>query len=205
MDWQTTVRRKPERARYDRETVYSIVDAALICHVGVVREGVPVVLPTIHCRLDDTVYLHGSPAAGMLRDGRKGVAISMAFTLVDELVLPRSARNHSMNYRSAVVFGTGRRVVDRAEKWAALEATTNKVVPGRWDVVQQPDEAQLREVDVVAVDIESASAKIRTGPPLVDETEGAVSCWAGVVPLVSGFGAPVASPFVAEGTPAPSF
>lgn len=205
MDWQTQVRRHPERGRDDRETVYSIVDQALICHAGVVRDGVPVVLPTIHCRLGDVVYLHGSPAAGMLRDGRKGVPMSLAFTLVDQLVLTRSARNHSMNYRSAVVFGTGRRVVDREEKWAALEATTNKVVPGRWDVVLQPDEAQLREVEVVALDVEAASAKVRTGPPAEDETDGAVSCWAGVVPLVSGFGPPQAAGFVADGTPAPSF
>lgn len=202
-----TVRRHPERGRYDRETVYSVIDEALICHVGVVRDGAAVVLPTIHARLGDVVYLHGSPAAGMLRDGRKGVPMCVSFTLVDELVMPRSARNHSMNYRSAVVFGDGRRVTDWDEKWAALEAVTNKVVPGRWDEVRRPDDAEMREVEVIAVDIVegSVSAKVRTGPPTVDETGGAIGAWAGVVPLTRGYGTPVPAVFVDPGAPPPSF
>lgn len=200
---RTAVRRHPERGRYDRETVFAIVDEAPICHVAVVRDGAPVVLPTIHVRLGEVLYLHGSPAAGMLRDGRRGVEVSAAFTLLDGLVLPRSARNHSMNYRSAVVFGPARRVVEREEKWAALEAVTNKVVPGRWDVAQRPTEEEFREVEVVAVQIEEASAKVRTAPVTEDETGGAVDCWAGVIPLTVVRGEGVPAPFVADGVAAP--
>lgn len=199
------MRRHPERGHYDRETVYAIVDEALICHVGLVREGEPLVLPTLHVRLGDVVYLHGSPAAGMLRDGRKGVCMSLSFTLVDGLVLARTARNHSMNYRSAMVFGPARRVTDWDEKWASLEAVTNKVVPGRWDEVVQPDEAEMREVDVVAVDIEAASAKVRVGPPSQAERDAGSAAWAGVIPLEAVRGAPVTADFVAVGTPPPSF
>ena len=202
---EVKVRRHPERGRYDRETIYSIIDEALICHVGVVRDDVPVVLPTIHVRIGDVVYLHGSPAAGMLRDGRTGVAMSVTFTLVDGLVLARTARNHSMNYRSAVVFGTARQVTDWDEKWAALEAVTNKVVPGRWDEVVQPDEAEMREVDVVAVDIEDASAKVRTGPPAAAQRDAGSRAWAGVVPLSVVRGTPVKAVFVTVGTAPPSF
>ena len=188
---------------YDRETVNAIVDDALICHVGVVRDGLPVVLPTIHARVGDVVYLHGSPAAGMLRDGRKGVPVCVEVTHVDGLVLPRSSRNHSMNYRSAVLFGTARRVVDRDEKWAALEAVTNRIVPGRWEAARKPTEAEFREVAVVAVDIEEASAKIRDKPVTEDETGGESQAWAGVVPLRVVRGEPEPAPFVPDGTPPP--
>jgi nitroimidazol reductase NimA-like FMN-containing flavoprotein (pyridoxamine 5'-phosphate oxidase superfamily) len=193
---RTRVRRKPERAVYDREAVFAIIDEALSCHVGMVRDGQPVVLPNIHARIGETVYLHGSPAAGFARDGRKGMPVCLTFTLIDGLVLTRQARTHSLNYRSAVVFGTAQRVGDDAEKLVALEAITNHVVPGRWAEVQQPDAAGLRETDVLAVEITEASAKRRTGVPETDDTGGANQAWAGVIPLITYQGEPQPSPFV---------
>lgn len=187
---QTRVRRRPERAAYDRETVFAIIDEALTCHVGVVRNGGPVVVPTLHARLGETIYLHGSPAAGSLRDGRRGSPVCLTFTLLDALALTRSARTHSFNYRSAVVFGSAARVVDPDEKLAALAETVNRVVPGRWDEVRQPTEAEFREVEVLAVTIEAASAKVRTGLPASDDSDGTSSAWAGVIPLVTSRGEP---------------
>jgi nitroimidazol reductase NimA-like FMN-containing flavoprotein (pyridoxamine 5'-phosphate oxidase superfamily) len=200
---RTQVRRKPERASYDRAAVHAVIDEALVCHVGVVRDGTPVVLPTIHARIGDVVYLHGSPAAGHLRDGRRGDPICVTFTLIDGLVLTRSARNHSMSYRSAVVFGEPRLVRDTAEKLAALEAITDHIVPGRWAVVRQPDGAELREVEVLALDITEASAKSRSGPPLVDETNGDNQSWAGVIPLTTVRGEPERAAFVDAGIAPP--
>ena len=187
---RTRVRRRAERAAYDQETVFAIVDEALTCHVGVVRDGAPVVLPTLHARIGETIYLHGSPAAGSLRDGRRGSPVCLTFTLLDGLALTRSARSHSFNYRSAVVFGTAARVADPAEKLAALAETVNRVVFGRWDEVRHPTEAEFREVEVLAVTIEAASAKIRTGLPPTDDSAGANAAWAGVIPLVTTRGTP---------------
>jgi nitroimidazol reductase NimA-like FMN-containing flavoprotein (pyridoxamine 5'-phosphate oxidase superfamily) len=203
------VRRKPERAAYDRESVFAVIDAALSCHVGLVRDGLPVVLPTIHARLGDTVYIHGSSAAGYIRDTRRagagGVPVSLAFTLIDGLVLARSARNHSLNYRSAVVFGEAVLVTDVAEKLAALEAITDHIVPGRWAEVAQPNDDDMRTTDVLAVAIAEASAKIRTGVPVEDDGRGESVAWAGVIPLVTSHGAPERSPFVDEGTRPPAW
>lgn len=200
---RTRVRRKPERAAYDRAAVYPIIDEAIWCHVGVVRDGQPVVIPTVHARVDDEIYLHGSPSAGILRDARSGLPVCITFTHIDGLVLSRSARNHSLNYRSAVVFGTGTRVRDHDDKLRMLEVIVNHVVPGRWDEVRQPTQAELREVDVVSVAITEASAKSRSGPPLVDETDGECEAWAGAIPLVTTRGEPEPSSFVPAEVPAP--
>ena len=185
------MRRKPDRARYDRDTIDAILDEALHCHVGVVRDDGPVVVPTVHARVGDVVYLHGSPAAGFLRDGRRGMQICLTATLIDGLVLAKSARNHSLNYRSVVLFGTARQVTDREEKLVALEAITNKADPGRWDVVRRPNDDELREVEVLAVTIDEASAKVRTGPPAESALDAGVDAWAGVVPLSVVRGEPI--------------
>lgn len=206
--WETPrsrVRRKPERASYDPAAVFAVIDEALYCHVGLVRHGSPVVIPTIHAREGEVLYLHGSPAAGHLRDARLGVELCVAFTIVDGLALTRSARNHSLSYRSAVVFGQGQLIRDGALKLEALRAITEHVVPGRWDVVMQPSPAQLQETEVLAVAIREASMKSRTGPPQVDETDGANNAWAGVIPLITERGTPVPAPFVEPGTFAPSW
>lgn len=171
--------------------MHEVLDEAPYCHVGVVRAGSPVVLPTIHARVGDTVFLHGSPAAGMLRDGRKGVELCATATILDGLVLAKSVFSHSMNYRCAVVFGTAVRVTDPAAKLAALEAITEHVAPGRWSAARHPSERELRETEVLAMAIEEWSAKVRTGPPGETELDAGLDVWSGVIPVSLVQGEPV--------------
>jgi nitroimidazol reductase NimA-like FMN-containing flavoprotein (pyridoxamine 5'-phosphate oxidase superfamily) len=202
---RTRVMRKPERAHYDRQAIHAILDAARICHVGLVRDGLPVVLPTIHARDGDTVLLHGSTGAGYVRDAKKGTPLCISVTIVDGLVLSRAARNHSMNYRSVVIFGEGALVRDDAEKLRALEIITDRLVPGRWAMTRPPTEQELRETAVVAVPIDGASAKIRTGLPADTDADIDVSAWAGVVPLVTTYGEPEPAPFSPAGATEPTW
>ncbi len=200
---RTEVRRLPERASYDRDLINSILDEALICHVGFVHDGNPVVIPTIHARAGDTLYLHGSPASRMLRLMRAEDEICVTVTLVDGLVVARAAFHNSLNYRSAVVFGRPRVVDDRDEKRRALETITDHVVPGRWADSRPMTEKELKGTLVVALPIDETSAKTRSGGPLDDDEDYSLSIWAGVVPvaLVASppvddalLGAPVAPP-----------
>jgi uncharacterized protein len=177
------VRRKPERAAYDFETVSAILDEALFCHVGLVRDGAPVVIPTIHARDGRRLYLHGSPAAGFVRDAREGTEICVTASLVDGLVLARCGRSHSLNYRSVVVFGRAERVTDDVEKRRALEAFVEHVTPGRWQHLRPMTEKEVREVDVLALALEEFSAKVRTGAPGDSDEDRALPIWAGVLPL----------------------
>ena len=179
---RTTVHRLAERARYDAATIHAIVDEALICHVGFVVGDSPVVIPTIHWRDGDTLYFHGSPAAGMLRNLRNGVRACATITLLDGLVMARSAFHHSMNYRSAVIFGMAREVTGD-EKLRALDLLVEHVCRGRSADVRPPNEVELRKTLVLALPIEEASAKIRTGGPADDEEDYALDIWAGVIPL----------------------
>jgi hypothetical protein len=180
---RTQVRRLPERAVYDRETVYRILDEGLVCHVAFVTEGKPVVIPIGYGRKGDTLYVHGSPASRMLRALGKGADVCVTVTLVDGLVLARSAFHHSMNYRSVVIFGKATLLEDRADKWEALQAFTEHVAPGRWQEVRQPSEKELQSTTVLAIPLNEVSAKVRTGPPLDDEEDYALPVWAGVLPL----------------------
>jgi len=198
---RTTVKRLAKRASYDRETLYAILDEALICHVGFVVDGAPVVIPTIHWRHDDTLYFHGSAASRMLRSLREGVEACVTVTLIDGLVLARSAFHHSMNYRSVVVFGTAREVTDRDEKLRALDALVEHVVRGRSADVRPPNEIELRQTLLLALPIEEASAKIRTGPPVDDEEDYALPVWAGVVPAALTFGSPIPDERALAGVP----
>jgi nitroimidazol reductase NimA-like FMN-containing flavoprotein (pyridoxamine 5'-phosphate oxidase superfamily) len=159
--------------------------------VGVVRDGSPVVLPTIHARVGDVLYLHGSPASGLLRDGRKGVELCVTATVVDALVLAKSAFHHSLNYRSVVVFGTARRVTDDTEKRAALEAITEHVAPGRWRASRRPTTDELRATEVLALPIDELSAKARTGPPIEEPFDVDLDVWSGIVPLTVVAGEPI--------------
>jgi len=181
---KTRIRRLPERGSYDRATIDAILDEALICHVGFVVEGRPVVIPTIHARVGDHLYFHGSPAAGMLRTLRGGVEACVTVTLLDGLVLARSAFHSSMNYRSVVVFGKAEEVSDREEKLRVLEALVEHVCRGRSADARGPSESELKQTLVLRVPIAEASAKIRTGPPKDDAEDYALPIWAGVVPLV---------------------
>ena len=180
---RTTVKRLAKRGVYDRETVYRILDEALVCHVGFIVDGQPMVIPTIHWRDGGTLYFHGSMANRMLRSLRRGLEACVTVTLIDGLVLARSAFHHSMNYRSAVVIGVAREVTEREERLRALEVLVEHVVPRRSADVRAPNESELRQTMVLALPIDEASAKVRTGGPIDDEEDYALPVWAGVIPL----------------------
>ncbi|HEY0372982.1 MAG TPA: pyridoxamine 5'-phosphate oxidase family protein [Thermoanaerobaculia bacterium] len=188
---RTKVRRLAKRGHYDRATIHAILDEALICHVGFVVEGAPVVIPTIHWRQGDELYFHGSAASRMLRSLKEGVDACVTVTLLDGLVLARSAFHHSMNYRSVVVFGNAR-VVEGDEKLRALDALMEHITPERASEVRSPNEIELKQTLVLALPLEEASAKIRTGGPVDDDEDYALPVWAGVVPMTLTRGEPIA-------------
>ncbi|HEX8559051.1 MAG TPA: pyridoxamine 5'-phosphate oxidase family protein [Pyrinomonadaceae bacterium] len=202
---RTTLRRLPRRGSFERRAVYEILDEGFVCHVGFVADGHPFVIPTAYGRLGDTLYLHGAKASRMLKALAAGADVCVTVTLVDGLVLARSAFHHSINYRSAVVFGRARAVADEAEKNAALEAFTEHVMRGRWAEVRWPTPEELAATAVLALPLEEASAKVRTGPPVDDEDDYALPVWAGVLPLRVEPGAPEPDPRLPEGTPLPGY
>ena len=191
---QNRVRRMPTRGAYDKATIYPIVDEALICHVGLIEAEQPVVIPTLHARDGDQILLHGATTSRLLRYAATGAPLCITVTHVDGLVLARSIFHHSINYRSAVLFGRGVLIEGEAAKLAALERFTEKLIPGRWDDARMPNAVELKATSVVAVTIESASAKIRTGPPKDDEEDYALSVWAGVLLLHQSVGEPLPDP-----------
>ena len=194
---RTRLKRLPARGSYEREVVNRILDEGLVCHVGFVADGGPVVIPTGYGRDGDTLYVHGSAASRMLRTLAGGVRVCVTVTLLDGLVLARSVFHHSMNYRSVVVFGTASVVEDASEKAAALRAITEHIAPGRWAESREPDEGELRKTLVLKVPLAEASAKIRTGPPIDDEPDYGLPVWAGEIPLTLTAGAPVPDPRLA--------
>ncbi len=200
---RTRVRRKPGRGSYDRELVHAILDEALICHVGFVDDGHPYVIPTIHARDGETIYLHGSPASRTLGTLADGTACCLTATLIDEIVLARSARNHSLNYRSAMVLGTAKEIADPAEKELALRIVVEHMVPGRAAAVRGPSEKDLETTKVLSMKIEEASAKARTGPAADKAGDLELPHWAGVLPLSLTAGDPVPAADLAQGIAAP--
>lgn len=180
---RTQVRRLPKRGTFDRGVIHSILDAGFVCHLGFIHEGSPVVLPTGYGRSGDTLYLHGSSASRMFKAAASGIEICATVTIVDGLVLARSAFHHSMNYRSVAVFGRARPVEAREEKLEALRLFTEHVLPGRWAKVRQPNDLELKATLVLALPLEEVSAKVRTGPPLDDVEDLSWPVWAGVLPL----------------------
>lgn len=200
---RNTVRRIPRRANYDPAVIYSILDEGIICHVAIADGEQPFVLPMTYSRIGNRIYLHGAKASRLLRELASGARACIEVTLVDGLVLARSAFHHSMNYRSAIVFGSGQEVEDPAEKLDALRMILERLVPGRWQEIRPPSEQELRQTQVVAVTIDEASAKIRTGPPLDDAEDYALAIWAGVLPLSVEAGSPVPDAKLAAGIPAP--
>src|SRR2546428_9369801 len=180
---RTPVRRLPKRGAYERQAINRILDEALICHVGFDVDGQPVVIPTIHTRIGNALSFHGSAASRMLRSLREGEPACVTVTLLDGLVLARSAFHHSMNYRSVVVLGTAREVVERDEKLRVLEAIVEHVMRGRTRDARGPNETELKSTMLVRIPLDEASAKIRIGPPLDDEEDYSMPIWAGVLPL----------------------
>ncbi|MEM8611080.1 MAG: pyridoxamine 5'-phosphate oxidase family protein [Cyanobacteria bacterium P01_H01_bin.105] len=200
---RTQVKRVPKRGHYDLETIYSILDAGLICHVGFVAGGQPFVIPTAYGRMDNRLFIHGSPASRMLKSLQQGIEVCVTVTLLDGLVLARSAMHHSMNYRSVVIFGTAALVSERKDKLQALYAFTEHVMPGRWVETREPNEQELQATTVLALPIDEASAKIRTGPPVDDVADYKLPHWAGVIPLSVQLGEPIVDPKLTEGIRVP--
>ena len=202
---RTRVVREADRAVYDRETVYRILDEGFLCHVGFSADGQPFVIPTSYGRKDSSLYIHGSAASRMLRQMKEGVAVCVTVTLLDGLVLARSVFNHSMNYRSVVILGKATLVEDPEEKLAALRVLSEHIIPGRWDDARQPNDRELKATSVLQVPIEEFSAKVRTGPPIDDEEDFSFPTWAGVVPLEMKSGTPIGDPKVQPMRPVPEY
>jgi uncharacterized protein len=202
---RTKVHRLPERGVYDRDVIDAILDEALICHVGYIDDGHPSVIPTIHARVGDTLYIHGSNASRTLRAARSAPEICVEVTLIDGLVLARSAFHHSMNYRSVVVYATARPVTDAQEKFAAQKALVDHVVHGRSDDARMPNDRELNQTTILAIALDEASAKVRTGPPKDEPEDYELAVWAGVVPLRIEPGAPDPDPRLPTGVEPPPY
>ncbi len=202
---RTRLRRLPERGDFDRATIYRILDEAFVCHVGFTIDGLPFVIPTGHARVGDNLLIHGSAASRMLRAMAWEVDVCVTVTLIDGLVLARSAFHHSMNYRSVVILGKARVVGDEQEKLEALRAFTEHIVPGRWAEVRQPTERELKATLVLSLPIDEASAKIRTGAAADDEEDYELDVWAGVIPVQLTTGAPVADAQLKENIAVPLY
>ncbi|HWZ99201.1 MAG TPA: pyridoxamine 5'-phosphate oxidase family protein [Candidatus Dormibacteraeota bacterium] len=202
---RTQVKRLPKRGKYDNETVYKILDEAFVCHVGFVTDGQPFVIPTNFGRVGDTLYLHGSAASRMLRTLSEGIPVCVTVTLVDGLVLARSAFHHSVNYRSVVILGTAKLVDDPTEKMEALRLFTEHIMKGRWDEIRWPTEQEMKGTTVLALPLEEVSAKVRVGGPVDDEEDYSLPVWAGVLPLTMTPNAPVPDSRLKEGTPVPKY
>src|SRR6478672_3543309 len=199
------VKRMPERGHYDAATIYPIIDAALLCHVGFAIDGQPFVIPTLHARQGDTILLHGAKGSRLLRHIQAGGPVCITITLIDGIVLARSVFHHSFNYRSAVLFGTGAVIADDQARLHALEAFTERLIPGRWQDARQPNALELKQTTIVAVPIESASAKLRIGPPGDEAEDYDLPVWAGVLPLRQVAGTPIADPQLNPGVELPAY
>ena len=196
---RSRVKRLPKRGHYDRETVFAILDAALLCHVGYVIDGQPYVTPTAFWREGDRLYWHGSSASRMLRAQSAGLPVCLTVAHLDGLVLARSGFHHSLNYRSVMAFGTAHKIEDPEEKTAALDAFVDRLYPGRRAEIRPNTAQEIKATTVLSMVIEEASAKVRTGPPVDDEEDYALPCWAGVIPIRTIIGAPLADPRLAPG------
>jgi nitroimidazol reductase NimA-like FMN-containing flavoprotein (pyridoxamine 5'-phosphate oxidase superfamily) len=204
---QTKVKRYPSRGHYDRATIDAILDEAIICHIGFAdEEGQPYVIPSLHARVGDVLYLHGSSASRTLRTLAGGVPCCVTVTLVDGLVLARAVFDQSVNYRSVVVLGEARPVEEPDEKLVALEALTEQLVPGRWADVRPPTETELKATAILALPIDEASAKIRSGPPGNEpaDAEAYADVWTGVLPITQVVGEPIPAPDIAPGIELPA-
>ncbi|MFB2769874.1 pyridoxamine 5'-phosphate oxidase family protein [Pelatocladus sp. BLCC-F211] len=202
---RTKIRRVPQRGHYERQVIYDILDEGLVCHVGFAVDGQPFVIPTAYGRVGDKLYIHGSPASRMLRSLQNVIEVCVTVTLLDGLVLARSAFHHSMNYRSVVIFGTAAIVESPEEKLVALHAFTEHVISGRWVEVRPPSRPELQGTLVLSLPLDEASAKVRTGPPLDDEADYNLPVWAGVLPLEQKAAAPIPDSRLQSGITLPDY
>lgn len=187
---KSKIKRAPKRGHYDKKTIHKILDASQICHVAFIHHGHPVSIPTIFGRANDKLYLHGASVSRLIVELEKGIDISLSVTLVDGLVLARSAFHHSMNYRSVVIFGKAK-LVDDQKKYQALKIISDHLIPGRWEEVREPNIKELKATKVLEISIDEASAKIRTGGPIDDQEDYTLDIWAGVIPLTTKSSIPI--------------
>lgn len=202
---RTTLKRLPERASYERRTIYQILDNSFVCNVGFIDSDHPVVIPTAYGRYGDVLYLHGSAASRTLRTLARGAPICVTVTLLDGLVLARSAFHHSMNYRSVVIFGTASAITNPKQKVQALRVISEHILPGRWADVRKPNMVELQQTSVLCLPLREASAKVRCGPPVDEETDYGLRVWAGEVPLSLLVRKPKADPKLSRGVPLPNY
>ncbi len=202
---RSKINRLPSRGYYDKETINQIIDEALYCHVSFVHNNQPYIIPTIHARMGDRILLHGAKGSRMLKHIAEGNEVCVAITLMDGLVLARSVFHHSMNYRSVVLFGKGKLLENKEKKLEALKTITEHLIPGRWEDARKPNEKELNATTVVSIDIDEASAKIRTGPPKDDEEDYNLSVWAGLIPISQKFDSPENDPKLNEDIALPNY
>ena len=198
------VKRISNNSDYSKETVHAIIDEALFCHLGIIHDGKPVVIPTIHARMGDQIVFHGSNASRLLKISNNN-EICVTITLLDGLVMARSLFNSSMNYRSAVIFGKGEIIKDHDERMAAFKSITDHIAPGRWDDARQPNNSELKQTSVVRMPIDEASAKFSMGPPDDEDEDYALDYWAGVIPINQTYGEPESDPILQEGITIPDY
>ena len=201
---RSRVKRISNKSDYSKETVHAIIDEALFCHLGIIHDGKPVVIPTIHARMGDHIVFHGSNASRLLKISNNN-EICVTITLLDGLVMARSLFNSSMNYRSAVIFGKGEIIKDHDERMAAFKSITDHIAPGRWDDARQPNNSELKQTSVVRMPIDEASAKISVGPPDDEDEDYALDYWAGVIPINQTYGEPESDPILQEGITIPGY
>jgi nitroimidazol reductase NimA-like FMN-containing flavoprotein (pyridoxamine 5'-phosphate oxidase superfamily) len=195
---RTKVKRVPKRGIYDLDQIKSILDAHFLCHIGFVHDGYPVVIPTLYGRKNDQLFIHGATSSRLLKTLQEGLEISVAVTLVDGIVLARSAFHHSMNYRSVVLFSKAKPVQDDQEKLDALKVISDQVILGRWEEVRPPNNKELKATTVLSIPIQEASAKIRTGPPVDEKEDYNLNVWAGELPLKLVAKEPIKDPLLGE-------
>ena len=200
---RTKLKRIPKRGNFERETIYKILDEAFICHVGFAVDNQPFVIPTSFARIADRLMIHGSAASRMMRSLSKEIDVCVTVTLIDGLVLARSAFHHSMNYRSVVVFGKAKIIEDESEKYEALKAFTEHIVPDRWSEIRPPTKNELKGTTVLSLPLTEASAKIRTGNPVDDEADYELDVWAGVLPVHLATDAPISDERLKNGIAVP--
>jgi nitroimidazol reductase NimA-like FMN-containing flavoprotein (pyridoxamine 5'-phosphate oxidase superfamily) len=201
---RTRVKRLPMRASYDRAAIYSVLDTALVCHVGFALGGQPYVIPTLHVRIADRLYIHGSAASRMLGAAAAGTPLAVTVTHLDGIVLARSAFHHSVNYRSVVILGAATLIADPAEKLAVMKGLIDRVAPGRWEYIRHPNDKELAATSVLSIPIVEASAKLRSGGPIDDEADYTLAAWAGQLPIASRTLAPIADARLDPSIPIPA-
>lgn len=195
---KTKLKRLPKRGNFDRETVYQILDEAFVCHVGFTVENQPFVIPTAYGRKDDVLYIHGSAASRMMKNLAMEIDICVTVTILDGLVLARSAFHHSVNYRSVVIFGKAELVTENSEKFEALRIFTEHIIPNRWNEIREPNAKELKATTVLRLPITEASAKMRFGNPIDDDEDMSLNIWAGVIPIELTAQSPISDDLLAK-------